>query len=84
MAPKYQGFEVVIYSSRSKSTKGIKAMKSWLIDNGLHPAYIDENILKFPTKKTPAYLTIDDRCICFNGIFLSNDELKSFKPWNKK
>jgi hypothetical protein len=40
--------------------------------------------LKFPTKKPPAYLTIDDRAICFNGTFPTAEEMNNFKPWYKK
>ena len=81
--PKYTGPIVQIYSSRSKSWLGRRAMKKWLIKHGLDPAYIREGILKFPIKKPPAFLTIDDRAICFNGTFPTTAEMMSFKPWNK-
>lgn len=84
MAPEYKGPEVQIYSSRSKSWFGRRAMKKWLIKHGLHPAYIYDGILKFPVKKPAAFLTIDDRAICFNGTFPTAKEMMSFKPWNKK
>lgn len=74
---------VQIYSSRSIKRKGRKAMKQWLIKNGVHPGYIRDNILLFPTKKPPAYLTIDDRAICFDGNFPSRTNIASFKPWYK-
>lgn len=83
MAPVYDGPVVQIYSSRSRSWRGRRAMKKWLISNGLHYGYITEGILKFPTKKPPAFLTIDDRAICFNGTFPSTDEMTSFRPWYK-
>lgn len=84
MAPCYEGPVVQIYSSRSKSWLGRRAMKKWLIKHGLHPAYISEGLLQFPTKKPAAFLTIDDRAICFTGTFPSAEEMMSFKPWNKK
>jgi len=84
MAPEYKGPEVQIYSSRSKSWFGRRAMKKWLVRHGLHPAYIREGILKFPAKKPAAFLTIDDRAICFNGVFPTAEEMMKFKPWNKK
>jgi hypothetical protein len=80
----YKGPVVQIYSSRSKSWFGRRAMKKWLIKHGLHPAYIRDGILKFPIKKPSAFLTIDDRAICFNGTFPTTQEMISFKPWNKK
>ena len=58
-------------------------MKTWLIKHGLEREYISDNILKFPTKKPAAFLTIDDRAICFNGKFPTSTEMMAFKPWNK-
>lgn len=84
MGPEHVGPEVQIYSSRSKTSAGIKAMKAWFINHGLHPAYLSDNILKFPTQKPAAFLTIDDRAICFDGVFPTTEEMMAFKPWNKK
>lgn len=39
--------------------------------------------IKWPTRKPPAMLTIDDRAMCFMGVWPALDELKSFKPWHK-
>lgn len=83
MAAEYKGPEVQIYSSRSKSWRGRRAMKKWLIKHGLHSSYISDGILKFPTKKPAAFLTIDDRAICFSGTFPTKQEMLQFKPWNK-
>jgi len=83
-ATTYEGPIVQIYSSRSKSWKGRRAMRRWLVKHGLHPAYIAEKVLKFPKKKPAAFLTIDDRAICFDGTFPSTDEMMAFKPWNKE
>src|SRR5688572_11699371 len=84
MGPEYIGPEVQIYSSRSRENAGLKAMQQWLVNNGLHPAYISEGILKFPTQKPAAFLTIDDRAICFEGRFPTASEMLEFKPWNKR
>ena len=40
--------------------------------------------IKFPTKKPAAFLTIDDRAVCFDGNFPEPKELLKFKSWNKK
>jgi hypothetical protein len=42
--------------------------------------------LRFPTQKPAAFLTIDDRAICFQGSFeqLDPETLLAFKPWNKR
>jgi len=84
MAPPYEGPVVQIYSSRSKSWFGRRAMKKWLVKHGLHPAYIKDGILKFPVKKPAAFLTIDDRAVCFSGQFPTADEMLAFKPWYKR
>lgn len=84
MAAPYKGPEVQIYSSRSKSWFGRRAMKNWLIKHGLPRQYISDGILQFPSKKPAAFLTIDDRAICFDGSFPTSQQMMSFKPWNKK
>ena len=84
MAPEYKGPIVQIYSSRSKSFWGRRAMKKWLVKHGLHPAYISDGLLKFPVKKPSAFLTIDDRAICFDGNFPSTAEMMAFKPWYRR
>jgi hypothetical protein len=75
-------FQACIYSSRSKSWGGRRAMKKWLLKHGLDARWLE--IIKFPVKKPAAYLTIDDRAICFDGIFPSEESMRSFKPWNKR
>lgn len=79
----YNGPIAVIYSSRSKDSEGILAMQKWLVNNGLDESYVIEGILSFPKQKPPAWLTIDDRAICFNGVFPTKDEMLNFKPWYK-
>lgn len=84
MAPQHEGPIVQIYSSLSKSWRGRRAMKKWLIKHGLPHCYITEGILMFPTKKPAAFLSIDYRAICFQGTFPSKEEMVNFKPWNKE
>ncbi len=76
----HDDYIVNIYSSRSKSPYGIAAMKNWFNDQG----FLFTDYLEFPTQKPPAYLTIDDRAICFKGTFPSVQELDNFKPWFDK
>lgn len=76
------GYEVCIYSSRSKDIKGIMAMTAWFIANGYpENKYLEK--LSFPTQKPAAWLTIDDRCICFDGKFPGTDAIDNFQPWFK-
>jgi len=72
-------FELCIYSARSIQPGGIEAMKAWLIQHGF-PIHL----LSFPTEKPPAFLTIDDRCVCFEGEFPRPEALLKFRAWNKR
>ena len=81
-------FHVNIYSSRTRQPGGILAMQNWFIEHE-HP---DADIvpsdwwkdLFFPEQKPAAFLTIDDRCMCFTGSWPDPKALLAFKPWNKK
>ena len=73
-------YGIAIYSARSSQAGGIEAMRKWLIDNG----FSWMKCISFPIQKPAAYLTIDDRCICFNGTYPTMDEIDNFTPWNKK
>ena len=73
-------YTINIYSSRSGQVGGIAAMKDWFREHSF--AFLD--YLEFPTTKPPAYLTIDDRAICFRGTFPSLQELDNSKPWFDK
>lgn len=89
-------FEIHIYSTRSNYPEGITAMQVWFgkhftdymfkknpslkekFDHFLCPPW-----LNFPKKKPPAYVTIDDRAINFDGKWPDIDLLKNFQPWYK-
>lgn len=87
-------FKLVIYSSRSKSDEGQKAMLGWLIfqrrawreSGGLSGS--DVLTFEFADQKPAAWLTIDDRAVCFNGDWtapeLTPEAMRSFKPWNAR
>jgi hypothetical protein len=78
-------FNLVVYSSRSSEPEGLEAMKKWFWDQARKqfPNDIPEFRLEFAHQKPPAYLTIDDRAITFNGDWsvISVEFLKNFKPW---
>lgn len=81
-------FEVVIFSSRSKTPEGIAAMKTWfehhlkLAGHKLGPDWYLR--MKFAKEKPPAFLTLDDRCLCFEGTWPDVQSLRKFVPWNKR
>jgi hypothetical protein len=90
-------FKLVIYSSRSRTETGLSQMQRWLLDQwaehnrALHPderrtvsvmaAWFD-----FAHEKPPAFLTIDDRCIRFDGDWLGMDphQLLKYKTWTQR
>lgn len=85
-------FRLVIYSSRSKQALGIAEMKTWLGDQ-LHNEYenpkpLEVGDFEFAHEKPPAFLTIDDRALNFNGDWYDDcywpEKLLNFKPWNNK
>ena len=76
-----EGFDICVYSSRSKDADGVEAMRAALKKWGMDPDDIDR--LDFPTEKPAAWLTIDDRCFRFEGDFPSADWIRRFRPWNK-
>jgi hypothetical protein len=78
-----EGLKVSIYSSRSKVEAGIFAMRGWLREHGREHG-VDVDKLDFPTQKPAAFLTIDDRAICFNGTFPSLGEIHGFRTWSGK
>lgn len=85
-------FEIHIFSSRSKSIFGRWAMKRYirqlLGDRCAADAFISQDLLaneiRYPWFKPSASVTLDDRAITFNGTWPDPQELRSFKPWNKK
>lgn len=84
-------FNVHIYSSRSKVPAGRNAMKAWFVVQSLNE-FTDEEAkalnraITFSHEKPAAFLTIDDRAVCFHGDWSALDPavLLTFKPWNKK
>ena len=95
-------FDVQIFSSRSHQPGGIQAMKDWLrthvlryFDCEFHTGCTQTEFeralaildaLKFPLEKPAAFVTIDDRALCFDGNWshFHPTKLRDFKPWNKR
>lgn len=85
-------WDVKIYSSRTSQEGGVIAMRDYLMSFAIHEFGDTESAerfmscISFPEQKPPAFLTIDDRAICFEGDWneLNPADLLSFKPWNKR
>lgn len=88
-------FDVAVYSSRSSAPSkilesgapgtvvdGVSAMQDWFTVKGMPLEILKQ--LKFPKEKPPAFLTIDDRVMLFEGLWPNPVELLEFTPWNKK
>lgn len=90
-------FKLVVYSSRSCTEAGLKAMRDWMVKQlgekflvlkdenpAVLEAYIDQHF-EFTATKPPAWLTIDDRCIRFEGNWsdpeLDPEAMIKFAPW---
>jgi hypothetical protein len=81
-------FDVQVYGSRSKEVAGIEVMRaqiSWWIIDDLGPEEGSRvfRALSFPENKPPCFLSLDDRCVEFRGIFPDAKSLLAFRPWNK-
>ena len=86
-------FKLVVYSSRSKDPAGVAAMQKalmrwfgeWLAPRRFPDGKAPELELEFAYQKPPAFLTIDDRCVPFNGDWseLNPETLAAYEVWNK-
>lgn len=84
-------FTLAVFSSRSADHQGVMAMRdaifSWTSrELGPQSAVELTNSMLFPTTKPPAFLSIDDRAVQFNGNWaaLDPEALLKFSPWNKR
>lgn len=82
-----KNFRVCIYSTRSNTESGLRAMQYWLEDH-IIKEYGSSNLswhrqIEFPSSKPSAIVTLDDRALTFDGTWPSMETLLSFKPWNK-
>lgn len=85
LAEATEHFRVCIYSTRSNTSSGRKAMHDWLF---VWVTGIEDNSwfqhIEWPSSKPSALVTLDDRAITFTGEWPSVESLLSFKPWNKQ
>lgn len=79
--------DVVIHSSRARHFGGISAMRFWLMKhagNQWDCMGASLSNVRFSRWKPSALVTIDDRAIKFTGKFPDVEEIRHFKPWNKR
>lgn len=83
-------FLINVYSSRSNTSEGVAAMQKWFLiyafdQLSAEQAQVLIGRLVFPRDKPAAFLTIDDRAVCFNGnwsaLHLDPKRLREFKAW---
>ena len=93
-------FRVCIYSTRSATAAGRKAMSDWVWKWGEASSDWEPNFspgdephvrntlwlhkIEFPETKPPALVGIDDRVLTFEGEWPTMERLLTFKPWNKR
>lgn len=89
-------FKIVIVSSRLNEAQQEQNMRAWLSLKALEAEAAEEitteqrqrlhEVISFSATKPPAFITIDDRALTFNGDWLSPIysavALQYFRPWN--
>lgn len=75
-----KAFDVVVVSARCGQPGGSAAIEGWLRRHDFPPGmHVSRDGVK-----PPAWATIDDRVITFNGTWLSIESLKAFQPWYRR
>lgn len=84
-----KSFHLIIYSTRAKDPVQAKEMQDWVQQHyEAWSGYDKSQAVNFDYahQKPAAWLTIDDRAVCFKGDWASQEvspsALKAFKPWN--
>lgn len=84
-----QKMDVVIFSTRCKTWRGRRAIRSWLkhLAGNLYfesMGTVGLEDVRLSYKKIPALVYLDDRAMRFEGTFPTIEEIHAAKPWNKR
>lgn len=79
---KVKHLQVIIFSARIYHWGGKRAMKKWLHRWGLTKREISK--IKFVYRKPICQFLLDDRAVCFRGVFPTYNKIMNFKPWHGK
>jgi hypothetical protein len=65
-------YQLVIHSTREP-----KLIAGWL--EQYCPQLVDK--IDIAREKPPAWLSIDDRALCFKGVYPTANQIDAFRPW---
>ena len=74
-------FDVSIFSGRSREPAGRAAMQEWIENLAQDGTCRD---IEYPSVKPMTHVMLDDRCLLFEGVYPSIDDLYAFEPWHKQ
>ena len=80
-------FDVVIFTTRGKTSRGRMAVKKWLWEHGVSAPGADtwsDLPYRVTHEKPPALVYLDDRAMRFEGTFPTAAEVHAARPWNKR
>jgi hypothetical protein len=80
-------YQVVIFTTRAATQEGRDALDEWFVRAGFTDYELLSRAGSFSVtdRKAPAWLYIDDRCLCFNGTnWPSLEQIDGFKPYWQK
>ena len=77
------GFDIVIFTTRGKTTAGRDAVHNWLVKHWKDAPLLR---LQVTAEKPPALVYLDDRAMRFDGpgTFPTAQQIHAARPWNKR
>jgi hypothetical protein len=90
LASTNEEFKVIIHTARFNKPGSMSAVLAWLKEcyRREHGGETRLPFIEFSAVKPPSLLTIDARCVKFDGDWsdpaLSIEGIKAFKPWNQR